>query len=109
MTENDVEAAIVRFLRNRGWVVDRNTVAGAFTADGRHLSVGRRGQADWRAARDNKHRVHYLEVEVKAPGKRPSPRQREYLALRAHQGIAATWADSVESFADWYAQNVGDD
>jgi hypothetical protein len=107
MTENEVEAGIVRFLRERGWVVDRNHVGGMFTRDGRPMKIGRNGQCDWRAARDRKYSPHYLEVEIKATGKKPAPAQREYMALRSHQGILVTWADSLEMFARWYNEQVG--
>lgn len=107
-TENQVEAEIVNFLRKHGWIVDRNNVGGIFTRDGRPMSIGRTGQCDWRATRDRKFNPHYLEVEVKATGKKPEPHQREYMALRSYQGILVTWADSLDSFAAWYAANVED-
>ena len=106
MTENQVEAAIVGFLKTRGWVVDRNNVGGVYTRDGKPMQIGRRGQCDWRATRDRNRTPHYLEVEVKATGAKPTPVQREYMALRTHQCILVTWADSLEAFAQWYDLNV---
>ena len=107
MTENEVEAGIVKFLQARGWIVDRNHVGGMFTRDGRPMKIGRNGQCDWRATRDHKERIHYLEVEVKASGKKPTPAQREYMALRTYQGVLVVCADSLESFATWYDAQVG--
>ena len=107
MAENEVEAVIVKYLRNRGWIVDRNYSQGAFNRNGTPLTIGRRGMCDWRATRNRKDPVHYLEVEVKATGKKPSKEQREYIALRTHQGVLATWADSLEMFAAWYDAQVG--
>ena len=108
MTENEVEAGIVRFLRERNWIVDRNNVGVFYTRDGRPLKIGRTGQCDWRATRDRRLTPHYIEVEVKAKGKKktPSKEQREYMALRKHQGVLVTWANSVESFSNWYFANV---
>jgi hypothetical protein len=107
-SENDVEHAIVHFLRRRGWLVDRNQVGLLYTADGRPCPVGRRGQCDWRAVRPlaggERGAAQYLEIEVKAPGWKPTKVQREYMALRTHQGVLVTWADSVEGFERWYGE-----
>jgi hypothetical protein len=107
-SENDVEHAIVHFLRRRGWLVDRNQVGLLYTADGRPCPVGRRGQCDWRAVRPLAGAVggaaQYMEIEVKAPGRKPTQVQREYMALRTQQGILVTWADSVEGFERWYGE-----
>ena len=111
ISENVVEHAIVHFLRDRGWIVDRNQVGLLYTADGRPCPVGRRGQCDWRAVRPtdlNRGPCQYIEVEVKAPGQKPTKVQREYMALRAHQGIAVTWADSLEGFERWYGEAFGE-
>lgn len=105
VTENDVERAIVTFLKDRGWTVERNQVGLLYTSDGRPCPVGRRGQCDWRAIRplpDAPGLAQYLEVEVKRPGAVPSKAQREYMALRQWLGVACTCADSVERFALWY-------
>lgn len=102
-SENEVEVDIIAFLRARGWIVDRNQVGLFFTRDARPVRVGREGQCDWRAVR---HRTaggcDYLEVEAKATGQKPDKAQLEYIALRRHQGIPCTWADSVAMFEQWY-------
>ena len=69
------------------------------------IRTGRKGQCDWRAVRRNGH-IEYLEVEIKATGKNPSKEQMEYLALRKHQGIPVTWADSLEMFQKWYSETT---
>lgn len=98
-SENEVEADIVAFLQSRGWIVDRVQVGNYVTPDGRRISIGRRGQPDWRA----KHpRLGYIEVEVKATGKRPSVLQAEYVAAMQSMGFAVTWADSLAKFEEWY-------
>lgn len=112
VTENDVEAAIVGFLRRRGWTVERNQVGLLYTADGRPCPVGRKGQCDWRALRpvpDLPGAVEYFEVEVKRPGAKPTNVQREYMALRTHLGYLVTWADSPKSFHQWYEEAFGAD
>jgi hypothetical protein len=109
-SENDVEHAIVAFLRARSWLVDRNQVGLLYTADGRPCPVGRRGQCDWRAVRPtdlNRGPCQYMEIEVKAPGQRPTKVQREYMALRTHQGVLVVCADSLEYFTRWYQETFG--
>lgn len=100
MSENDVERAIVNFLQTRGWIIDRVQVGVFYTRDGRPMAIGKPGQPDWRAKRGRE----YLEVEIKATGKRPDKKQLEYLAVMRHVGVAATWADSLEMFAEWYGR-----
>ena len=107
LTENQVEAAIVQFLRGLGWIVERNHVGVYYTSDGRAIHIGRRGQCDWRAVRPDHDEVagaacEYLEVEVKRPGAKPTKDQQEYMALRSHQGVLVTWADSIGMFRAWY-------
>lgn len=103
-TENQVEAQIVRFLQQRGWIVDRVQVGLFYTKDGRPMPVGRPGQPDWRA---NHRDLGYLEVEVKSTTGRLSQRQQEYLASRHATGRAVTWANSLEMFERWYEERYG--
>jgi hypothetical protein len=104
VTENDVEAEIIGFLVNRGWIIRRQHSAVLLTPYGGKVRVGEEGQCDWSAMRPTKQDriVEYLEIEVKRPGKKPSKPQREYIAKRLHQGISATWADSLDLFRRWY-------
>lgn len=104
ITENDVEADIIGFLAGRGWIIRRQHCAVARTMSGHPLRLGEPGMCDWSAMRPRgeDRLVEYLEIEAKRPGKTPDPKQREYIAKRLHQGISATWADSLELFATWY-------
>lgn len=104
ITENDVEADIKGFLVRRGWIVRRQHSALARTLSGQPLRLGEVGMCDWSAMRPcgQDRVVEFLEIEVKRPGEEPEKIQREYIAKRLHQGISATWADSLELFAAWY-------
>ncbi len=104
LTENDVEAEIVGFLVNRGWIIRRQHSCVVRSLSGHKIRLGEMGQCDWSAMRPAKQErvVEYLEIEAKAPGKKPSKPQREYIAKRLHQGISATWADSLDLFRRWY-------
>ena len=99
-SENEVERQIIGFLQQQDppWIIDRNHVGLFFNRIGTPVKIGRTGQCDWRAMRAGQ----YFEFEVKAPGEKPKPAQYEYMALRTHQGILVTWADSLEMFERWY-------
>ena len=103
MRESEVTAAIVRFLRRRGWNAKRQNVARVQLEDGRRIAFGKRAQADW--AFDHP-QFGLLEVEMKAPGKKPTKAQAEYLATAvAVRKIKATWTDDPAKFERWYAEN----
>lgn len=104
VTENDVEAEIIGFLKNRGWIIRRQHSAVVKSLSGFAIRLGEVGQCDWSAMRPSgqDRTVEYLEIEAKAPGKKPDKAQREYIAKRLHQGISATWADSLDVFRRWY-------
>lgn len=103
ITENDVEADIVRFLVRKGWIVRRQH-SGIFRTQAGHLiRLGEPGMCDWSAMRPTGAKlIQYLEVEAKALGKKPGPKQREYMAKRRHQGISCCYADSGLAFETWY-------
>lgn len=104
ITENEVEAEIITFLLSRGWIIRRQHSALARTISGHPLKLGEVGMCDWSAMRPRGEErvVEFLEIEAKRPGEKPKPAQREYIAKRLHQGISATWADSLELFSTWY-------
>jgi len=109
LSENDVEAQILRFLIENNWIVRRQHSGLFQLADGKRIRIGEPGMCDWSAMRPNQlqdvwmeNKVEYLEVEVKRPGGKLKPAQREYISKRVFQKIAATSADSIESFKDWY-------
>lgn len=101
MTENEVSAQVVAWLQERGWYPERRNVGMFWTAErfGKPFRVGTVGACDWIFAHPT---LGYLEVEMKATGKQPSKAQREYMALRTHHGLKATWCDSLDAFSDWY-------
>lgn len=101
-TENDVEYNIVGWLRSMGWIAERNPVGQLFTRDGRPHPVGRRGACDWRFKRGAQHQLHYMEIEAKAPGRKPDRHQVEYMAAMKHVGVVAVWFDSLVALQDWY-------
>ena len=104
VSENDVEAEIIGFLVKRGWIIRRQHSGVFFTANGDRIPIGEKGMCDWSAMRPRgeERKVEYLEVEAKKPGEKPKRIQREYIAKRLHQGISATWADSLALFTRWY-------
>lgn len=102
MNENEVTAAIVRFLQERKWIAKRRNVGLFYTPDRRAVRIGKPGEPDWFFV----HRQHgYLEVEMKRPGARPDKRQDEYLATMRALGVQATWTDDPAKFERWYAEN----
>lgn len=103
ITENDVEADILRFLVREGWIVRRQHSGIFRTQTGRSIRLGEPGMCDWSAMRPTGAKlIQYLEVEAKAPGKKPDPKQREYMAKRRQQGISCCYADSGLAFETWY-------
>lgn len=104
MTENEVTSACIDWLRSLGWICRRQHV-GAFqpVSGGAIVRMGEEGECDWRCMRPIGGRpIEYFELELKASGKTPRPKQREYIAKRVHQGFRATWTDSLESLQKWY-------
>lgn len=108
-TENEVEDAVILYLRALAWIVRRNHVGVFYTRDGRPVRVGEPGECDWRAVRPTgKPNAHYLEFEAKRTGATPGKEQREYMAKRTHQGIVCIWADSLEMFVAKYQEAIWD-
>ncbi len=105
-TENDVEYNCISWLREQGWIAERNPVGMLYTRDGRPHPVGRPGACDWRLKRSVTNALHYFELELKAPGRKPGPRQREYMAQMADHGVVAVYADSLEMLQEWYSAEV---
>lgn len=101
-TENDVEYNIVGWMRAQGWIAERNPVGLLYTQDGRPHPVGRPGACDWRFKRSADYSLHYMEIECKAPGKKPEKRQLEYMAAMNASGVVAAWFDSLSKFEGWY-------
>lgn len=101
-TENDVEWNIVTWMQCQGWIAERANVGLLYTKNGTPQRIGKPGQCDWRFKRGTHHQLHYMEIEMKAPGQKPDQHQREYMASMKHQGIVAVWFDSLAEFEGWY-------
>lgn len=104
MTEAEVTSECITWLRSLGWICRRQHV-GAFQpiSGGAVTRMGEEGECDWRCMRAKGGAyIEYFEVEFKATGKEPRPKQREYIAKRTHQGFNATWCDSLEALKRWY-------
>jgi len=97
-TENDVEYNCIKWLKDLRWIADRIHVGVFYTRDGRVVAIGRPGQPDWRFKR----RRQYMEIEFKAPGKKPNKQQEEYLATMRALGVLCTWVDSLTALQAWY-------
>jgi hypothetical protein len=122
MPENQVEAQIVAYLRLRRWVVKRQHVGkhvplgfllrtlerGPITREAifrNTVDVGEKYAADWRAERSAAGGLmQVLYVEVKAPGKKPTPEQCDWLERARLAGARAGWWDSLDSFEAWYTR-----
>lgn len=127
MPENQVEAQIVDFLRQRRWVVKRQHVGkhvplglllrylerGPITKEllfRNTVDVGEKYAADWRAERataGHSRLMQVLYVEVKAPGKKPTREQEDWLKRARINGALAGWWDSLDSFMAWYKAEFG--
>lgn len=105
-TENDVEWNIVTWMQEMGWIAERANVGLLYTKNGTPQRVGKPGQCDWRFKRNAAFRIHYMEIEIKAPGCRPDRHQMEYMASMRHCGIIAAWFDSLAAMQEWYRDVV---
>lgn len=110
-TENEVEEDVITWLKARGWRPIRQHV-GLVVRGNSVGSVGKRGMCDWkfeRPAPNQPGTLQSFEWEAKATGKKPSKRQREYMALRTHQGFLCCWFDSLAGLRAWYRGVFGEE
>ena len=120
-SENDVEFDCLTFLKAQGWRPDRNPRGVLYTYDGRPMTIGRKGQCDWRAVRVRMmpcpwcsdasksdvscfclgtrvfRMVQYLEFETKRTRGKAGKAQDEYIALLLHHNIPACAVDSLDA------------
>lgn len=117
LSENEVEAAVIRWMTERGWQARRQH-RGSFVSEhgSARIRIGVPGQCDWLFIRPARWDdadpgpvpCAVCEIETKAEGvtlsaSRKSDRlQLEYIAKRNWQGIPAVWVNSVEMLAEWY-------
>jgi len=104
LSENDVEAQIVGFLKIHGWRVDRQHVGRAKWPAGGWLQLHPEGTADWFAHRPRTS-PSCLYVEVKAPGQRASREQELYLEMARLGGYLAGCFDSFPAFHAFYQRH----
>ena len=105
-SEREVVGDCIGWLRSQGWICRRQHV-GSFqpVSGGAVVRMGEEGECDWRCMRKRGGDcVEYFELEMKASAKRPRLKQLEYMAKRRHQGLHATWADSLEMLQLWYRE-----
>jgi len=95
--EADVQRAVMQLLTLRGFRVFRRNVMGNLVLQGKHgsrvVKVGVKGQSDlygW-----HRRTGRHFEIEVKAPGNKPTPDQAAWLASADADGALAFWTDSV--------------
>ena len=82
--EKNALAQIDKYLASVGALV-LNTPAGLMTVEGRTFSAGQKGRSD----RTVCYRGHFIAIEGKAPGRKPTAVQERYLdRVRAAGGVA---------------------
>lgn len=97
VSEKDIQNQMKQWLILKGCVCLRRNVAGARKMpDGSYLKLGSVGQSDlWGKLPDGRH----FELEVKKPGKRPTPKQVDWLIAMNGSGrdrSVAFWASSLD-------------
>lgn len=95
MNESTITHEIIAYLAARRYLVWRRNVAGIIVMPhGGRAKIGERGQADlWGWDSDS---GRHIEIEVKAPGNKPTAAQESWLSLCRAGGCIAFWADSRE-------------
>lgn len=92
--ESKVQSSIRVRLRRLGIVIHRRNT-GAMRDGGRFVRFASPGQADlygWITSTGQ-----HIEIEVKRPGNRPTPRQLEWLKECTRLGAVAYWADNANT------------
>lgn len=114
LTERQVAEQIWQWLSWRGWSVFRQQ-SGLFrrVQDEQRVRVGKVGMADWYAVRPFERGTgpsllfEFMFLEIKAPGKKPTPVQQEWLAIKRSEGYQAEWFDSLDKFVNFYRDRYG--
>lgn len=124
LPENILKDQALDFLRMKGWTPQRNQV-GTYVpyrevmlvaeAAARHgldnlkaaiagllhpIRIGEEGIPDWFVRRGRE--CWYL--ELKAPGKKPSIEQQEWIRKANATGTLAVWFDNIDTLIAWYAK-----
>ncbi len=86
MKEQDIQAKIIKYLSDQGWLVTKN------------IATSRKGTPDLTAIKDGQ----AFMIEVKKPGKPLGPLQRVYkIEAKRHHGVDVIRADSVEDVKNY--------
>lgn len=94
IAERDVQAQVVSAARMVGLALDRRNVGMAVGTSGKPVRFGKRGDPDLTGIiPSGPHRGKRIDVEVKRPGKRPSPIQMKRLREIIDSGGIAFWID----------------
>ena len=90
MKEQDIQAKIIKYLSDQGWLVTKN------------IATSRKGTPDLTAMKDGR----VFMIEVKKPGKELSPLQRVYkLQAKRHHGVDVIRADGLDDLENYLKQN----
>lgn len=109
ITENQIEKAILDFLRWSGWRAFRMQ-SGLFSSpyDVRsRITIGEKGIPDWLLMRPMESgECLTFWLETKAPGKKLRPAQEAWIEQARHEGYLVAVADDVDKFREWYRINI---
>jgi len=96
-TEAQIQQSIIQYLTLKGWHVLRQNAGALLNPQGRPVRMGEPGTPDLLAIKDGQ---PPLFVEVKRPGKRPTPIQAAMAARLTAHGARCLVATSVEDVQD---------
>lgn len=95
MKESDIMRHCILEVSRQGGIVWRNNVGAARTVDDRYIKFGvcNPGGADLIGI----YRGKFLALEIKQPGKNPTPEQRNFIEMiRKHGGIAGVCREAAD-------------
>jgi hypothetical protein len=95
ITEAEVSAQVVEAARMLGLTLERRNVGGMTNASGRHVAFGEQGDSDWECTLPGGRRCL---IEIKRPGKRPTPEQLEKLRRVNELGGVGLWVNDGPTF-----------
>ena len=122
LSEADVSRQVCDFLAAEGWRgVRMNVGTSTNLVSGKHVGFGEVGMPDWLfinynyvgGPTDNQVDPYYractghLWIEMKAPGKKPTPKQLAWHEAERARGALVIVVDHFETFRDWYKETFG--
>jgi hypothetical protein len=93
--ERDIMRQVTDTVKLYGLDLQRRNTGGMKNAKGRYVAFGKKGDADWSGMIGSRK----FDLEVKRPGKRPSPEQYARLRRTNSQGGVGMWVDDGAVFA----------